>query len=182
MKPSHRIAAAIMLVALAASSASADGVADKFRECRSGKGDAAVAACTWYLSAGYNLSAQENAFAHMLRAQAYIDQQKYQEAFDDYAAATQVQPRNADAWFNHAVLAARLSKLDVAVADLTQAIALRPGWAQAYVARGAMYLALRDNQKALDDDTKALTLEPTNPDALADKARAQERLGAARSP
>jgi tetratricopeptide (TPR) repeat protein len=170
-----RTLSATLLFSLAASCASAGGVADKLRECRTGKGDAAVAACTQYLGAG-NLSDKENAFAHMLRAQAYIDQQKYQQAFDDYAAATEAQPRDADTWFNHAVLAARLSRLDVAVADLTQAIALRPGWAQAYVARGAMYLALRENRKALDDDTKALTLEPANPDALADKARAQERL------
>ena len=166
---------AALLIACAA--ARADGVADKFRECRTGDSDRAVAACTWYLNAGYNLSPANKAFALMLRAQAHIALKQLPEALADYAAAAQAEPRNAEAWYNHAVVASGLDRIDVAIADLDHAIALRPDWAQAYVSRAAMHLANGEPQKALEDDTRALQLDPNNALAIADKASAEQRLG-----
>lgn len=172
-----RIVPLALAVLAATPFAHADGVADKFRECRGGEGAAAVAACTWYLNAGYNLSPQNKAFALMLRAQAHLGLKQLPEALADYEAATVAQPHNADAWYNHAVIASGMDKLDVAIADLDHAIEIRPDWTDAYVTRGALHVAHGDPQKAIDDDNKALQIDPNNKEAKAGLALAQQRLG-----
>ncbi|MBL6854440.1 MAG: hypothetical protein ISS15_09195 [Alphaproteobacteria bacterium] len=170
--------AAAALVAFAVSPlANADSVSDKFRECRTGEGESAVAACTWYLNAGYNLSPQNKALALMLRAQAHLGLKQLLGALADYDAATQAQPRNPDAWYNHAVVASGMDKLEVAITDLDRVLELRPGWVPALVARGAVHIAHGEPQKAIADDTAALQLDPNNTQAQADLALARQRLG-----
>jgi tetratricopeptide (TPR) repeat protein len=149
--------------------------ADDLRLCRSVNGDAAIAGCTAYLATPA-LKPPQAALAHMLRAQAYIGQGKLKEALADYDAATRIEPANADAWYSHAIVAAGLSRPDIGIADLTRAIALRPEWATAYVARGAMHLARGEAQQAIADDDKALQLDPNSPDAKADRAQALQLL------
>ena len=166
------LTAALLCAALTATHAAP---ADDLRTCRTANGETALAACTAYLATPSLVPAQV-ALVHMLRAQTYIDQRKLNEALADYDAATRAEPGNADAWYNHAIVAAGLSRPDVAIADLTRAIALRPGWVPAYVARGAMHLARGEARQTIDDDDKALQLDPNNPDAKADRAKAQQLL------
>jgi tetratricopeptide (TPR) repeat protein len=56
---------------------------------------------------------------------------------------------------------------ECALQSLTQAIQIDPGFAPAYVARGAVYLALGELDEALSDADAALEIDPVNASAYA---------------
>ena len=63
------------------------------------------------------------------------------------------------------------SMLEAALADFTQAIALRPDYADAYANRAGVYFAERRFDPALADYTAALQIEPTEPSHYVGRAQ-----------
>jgi peroxiredoxin/tetratricopeptide (TPR) repeat protein len=61
-----------------------------------------------------------------LRGDAALDREQWQPAFDDYAAALAVDPKNEDALSNTATAAARLGRYDLVVSTDMKLVALEP--------------------------------------------------------
>lgn len=57
-------------------------------------------------------------------------------------------------------------QVTVALDELKQALALDPGYAEAFNLRGLVYMRLNDNQLAEESFRRALALSPRNPDTL----------------
>jgi lipoprotein NlpI len=72
-----------------------------------------------------------------------------------------------------------LGKYPEALAELTQAIQLKPDIATAYNARGYVHLLTRDYQRALADFNDAIRLKPAYPNALQNRSIALKALGKA---
>lgn len=66
----------------------------------------------------------------------------------------------AAAYYQRAVLKESRRDLAGAVADLSQAVRLVPGFADAYVRRGNTYYVLGDRAHAIDDYSRAIALKP----------------------
>src|SRR5262245_53980783 len=59
--------------------------------------------------------------------------------------------RDAQAFYNRGVSYRETDKLDLALADYTRAIEINPNYFEAYNNRGNIYMARRDNKRALED-------------------------------
>lgn len=84
------------------------------------------------------------------------------DAKDSFATAADLDPDNAETWFDKGVAEFTLGESVVAQASFDKAIGLRPSWAKAWLNRA---LALADQglfESALDDCHKALELDPTD--------------------
>eukprot|EP00808_Paulinella_micropora_P008678 g68987.t1 len=114
------------------------------------------------------------------RGNAYLAQQKYEEAIPEYTKAIAMVPkgdkRAAKAYANRAYCYAMLGKFDEAIKDATEAIRLDPNNAAAYATRAKAREALDDYNKALDDYIKATELDPNNQGYWRDR-RALEGAG-----
>jgi tetratricopeptide (TPR) repeat protein len=99
-------------------------------------------------------------------AQKY-QQGDYQGALNDYNRAIQINPRNANAYYNRGLLkATKFQDPQGALADYDRAIKIKPGYDAAYNNRGNLKTEqLKDYQGALTDYNQAIKLKPRNADA-----------------
>ena len=72
---------------------------------------------------------------------------------------------DAIAYYNRGVAYQRKFDYDNAISDLTQAILLKPDYAQAYSSRGLNYFGKGNYDRAISDLTQAILLEPNDADA-----------------
>ena len=151
------LAGAITLGAVA----SAQSVADRFRECRNGQGQKAIDACTWYLKAGLNPSAQDRVFALVARGYAEFNLKSYDDALADFSSALEVEPKNIYARLDHSAVLEMRGQYDLAIADLDVVIEQDP--TNARYANDRCYLRAewgQDLDKALADCDAALKIDP----------------------
>ncbi|MAT45206.1 MAG: hypothetical protein CL609_23000 [Anaerolineaceae bacterium] len=107
---------------------------------------------------------------HYYRGMAYIRRDQYEQALEDFNEAIEIDPTFAMAFNGRAVIyAAFKGDLDLAVADLTQAISLEPNNAEYYYSRGSVNTQKtlhvdnsNDYSSAIADLTQAIFLEPKN--------------------
>lgn len=100
------------------------------------------------------------------------DKKRYYEAFDLYDQILEIDPQNATAAYNKGYIYLEyMQKYDSAGIAFTQAIELYPGYFQAYYNRGLCYESLNNPKLALEDYSKALTLQPTFDAAAIAKSR-----------
>jgi tetratricopeptide (TPR) repeat protein len=99
-------------------------------------------------------------------AQKY-QQGDYQGALNDYNRAIQINPRNANAYYNRGLLkATKFQDPQGALADYDRAIKIKPAYDAAYNNRGNLKVEqLKDYQGALADYNQAIKLKPRNADA-----------------
>jgi tetratricopeptide (TPR) repeat protein len=99
-------------------------------------------------------------------AQKY-QQGDYQGALNDYNRAIQINPGNANAYYNRGLLkATKFQDPQGALADYDRAIKIKPGYDAAYNNRGNLKTEqLKDYQGALADYNRAIKLKPRNADA-----------------
>ena len=83
-------------------------------------------------------------------------------AITDFTEALKINPNNADAYYNQAVVYSQLGNFELAIANFSQALKLDPNLVQAYVNRGSIYSHLGNNEKAIADLTKALKINPND--------------------
>jgi tetratricopeptide (TPR) repeat protein len=99
-------------------------------------------------------------------AQKY-QQGDYQGALNDYNRAIQINPRNANAYYNRGLLkATKFQDAQGALADYNRAIKIKPSYDAAYNNRANLKVEqLKDYQGALADYNQAIKLKPRNADA-----------------
>lgn len=131
------------------------------------------------------LPAAENAQAYIERGKSLSEEGRYLEAVDNFSAAVELEPQNADAYFlrgrAHYDYACQVVKdatggapenvaflpdeavqhLEQAVGDYTSAIELDPQNPKAYNNRANAYASLGQEEGALDDYNSALELDST---------------------
>jgi tetratricopeptide (TPR) repeat protein len=95
------------------------------------------------------------------RGRAYFNKDQYDKAIKDFSEAIRLEPNDASAYEGRAFIYAEKDQYDKAINDCTELIRLKPNDAHAYHYRGLMYWKLDDN-KAIKDLEKALSLDPTN--------------------
>ena len=83
----------------------------------------------------------------------------------------------ADTYYQRGLVHAKKGKLDKAIADYTEVIALKPDYAEAYYQRGFAYRIKEDYKQAIKDYTKAIEIDPHNADAYYSRSRAWLYLG-----
>ena len=129
--------------------------------------------CTAYIEAG-SIQPQNLATAHVNRANIYAQRGDHARAFEDYAAAIELDPRNPLAHYNRGNAYYDTGQFELAIEDFTRAIELVPGFALAYFNRGRAHERVDDDEAAADDYRSVLKLDP--------KAKAaRERLKSLRS-
>jgi serine/threonine protein kinase/tetratricopeptide (TPR) repeat protein len=118
---------------------------------------------------------QRHAPAIQLRGEIYLKQRKYSEAKQDFHLAIDIDPTNASAYHGsgQAYLKAieanrvlpgnpeRFQLLNNALADLNQAISLRPNYAPSYLVRSEIYALLGENGKSRADHAEAIRRDPS---------------------
>ena len=77
----------------------------------------------------------------------------------------QVQPQDANAYFDQGNAYHRKGDYDCAIGAFNKAIELKPDYADAYYNRGIAYYERRDFDRAVEDYTKAIELKPDYADA-----------------
>ena len=84
----------------------------------------------------------------------------------------------ADTYYQRGLVHAEKGELDKTIADYTEAIALKPDYAEVYYQRGFTYRIKEDYKHAIRDYTKAIEIDPHNADAYYSRSKAWLHLGA----
>ncbi|MDI6751771.1 MAG: tetratricopeptide repeat protein, partial [bacterium] len=100
----------------------------------------------------------ENKYARLLRGDAYVQK-------GDYDLIFELDPEDADAYYNRGVVYDDIGDYDLAIKDFTQAIKLDLKNAAAYNSRGLAYDDKGDDDLAIKDFTQAIELNPKYADA-----------------
>ncbi len=87
------------------------------------------------------------------------------------------QPENAALWSNRGNVRVSQNKIEPAISDYTQAVALAPLEPDPYLNRGAAYEAAGDWQAAIDDYNRVLKLSPNDPAAYNNRGNAKGGQG-----
>ncbi|HJW42676.1 MAG TPA: tetratricopeptide repeat protein [Rhizomicrobium sp.] len=83
----------------------------------------------------------------------------------------------AVAYYNRGYTYQDMKKLDLALADYTQAIALRPDYADAYGNRSVVYTDTEQYQNAIDDCNRAMAARPDHPSDYYNRGRTYKLMG-----
>lgn len=164
--------ALVQVVALGATPASADRMAD----CVTiSEPDAQARACSQVIDQdpGREILARAWAF----RASAYARKGMAAVAADNYGQAIKVDPDLTMAWVGRGMARLLERKFDAAVGDFSRALALSPSDASLHVSRGYAHLALGKPKVAISDFDKALQIDPNNLAALNNRGLAYKKLG-----
>ena len=87
------------------------------------------------------------------------------------------QPENAALWSNRGNVRVSQNKIEPAISDYTQAVALAPLEPDPYLNRGAAYEAAGEWQAAIDDYNRVLKLSPDDPAAYNNRGNAKGGQG-----
>jgi tetratricopeptide (TPR) repeat protein len=102
--------------------------------------------------------AQNEAAAHIQRAEEAYAAGDYNQAISEYTQAIVFQPDSAEAFFGRGLAYNRRRNYRQAISDLTRAIRLRPDYAAAYHHRGTAYGYVGEDRKSTMDLRKARNL------------------------
>lgn len=98
--------------------------------------------------------------AYYNRANIFRDENKIDEAFNDYDKAIKLKPDFIEAYVNRGAILRKEKKFDEALNDFNKAIELKPDYTEAYVNRGALFQDENKIEEALNDFNKAIKLKP----------------------
>jgi len=121
--------------------------------------------------------AEDNAYAHYKRGDAYDDIQEYEKAIAEYNKAIEINPNYASAYYNRGCANAEMGQYSEAVADYDRALELRPNHFLAYYNRGLVYSRIGENEKAITDYNKAIQVDPDDADAYYSRGLAYNKKG-----
>lgn len=112
--------------------------------------------------------APRNLFSYLRRGDYYLRHGQAQKALDSYSQAIRLEPQQTQPYWERAQTYAQLNDFDRALADSDKVIAMIPhnkfksSWGFAYVNRAYIFEKQGENSKAIDDCTKAITLQPND--------------------
>lgn len=137
-----------------------------------------------YLSAAYaaapeNLSRQDIKDISQLRQSAFeaTNAGQFDLAELQWSALIEKLPNEAAVWSNRGNVRVRQNKLDEALEDYSQAIALASLEPDPYLNRGAVWEALGQWEKAIEDYNRVLKLNPDDPAAFNNRGNAEAGQG-----
>ncbi len=99
--------------------------------------------------------------AYYNRGLSFMNENKLNEALQDYNKAIELKPGYNEAYVNRGNIERGNGKYEEALNDYNKAIEVRPDFAIAYFNRGILYMNQQKNDEALSDFTKAIELKPT---------------------
>lgn len=102
---------------------------------------------------------------------------EYDVALADYDVAIQLEPDDAQAYFNRGLVKIELKRYEEALTDFDQAIDLNPNNADAYNNRGGVNTTLENHRAALTDYDEAIRLNPKHLGAYYHRGSLQASLG-----
>ncbi len=95
-----------------------------------------------------------------IRGLAYKEKGKYDEAISDYSKALEINPRDAEAYYNRGIVYNRKGQYDEAISDFSKALEINQRYALAYQNRGIAHDNKGEYDQAISDYTKALEINP----------------------
>ena len=95
----------------------------------------------------------------------YKAKRRQSKAAADYGKATELDPANADAYYEQGDAYVEMGEYDQAITDYSKAIELDPGHALAYFNRAYAYGDIGEYDKAITDYSKAIELDPSDAQA-----------------
>ena len=107
----------------------------------------------------------KNAEMHKNRGDTYLEQEKYEQAIQEYDKAIELNPNFAKAYCNRGWSYLSLGEKERAIQDYSKAIALNPNLVNAYNERGIAYYGLGEKEQAINDYDKAINLNPNDDSA-----------------
>ncbi|XP_019751906.1 RNA polymerase II-associated protein 3 isoform X1 [Hippocampus comes] len=120
---------------------------------------------------------QERAFAEKEKGNAFFKEGKYDDAIECYSRGMAADPYNPVLPTNRATAFYRLKKYAVAESDCNLALALDGNYFKAYARRGAVRVALKNYEAALEDYQTVLKLDPGNLEAQNEEKKIKQMLG-----
>jgi tetratricopeptide (TPR) repeat protein len=167
----------LMLAAAGLALVSAAANADRLTDCRkSTVGEVRVAACSEVIATKAT-PPEALADAHRIRADAYSDRARYNEAIADYAEAIRLKADDSAAYYGRGAARLALKDVDGAIDDFTQASRYNSTSAGLYVARGYAELVKGAAGEAIADFTVAIRLDPKNAGAFNNRGLAYRKKG-----
>ena len=100
----------------------------------------------------------------------------YHGAIADYDRAIELDPENAEGYYNRGIAKSGLDDYHGAIADYDRAIELNPNYAEAYFLRGFAKHKLGDYRGAKADYDRAIELKPEDADAYSNRGIAKRKL------
>ncbi len=101
-------------------------------------------------------------WAYNRRGEAWIEQQREDEALADFEAAADLNPDSWRAIHNRGVSYAGLGRIDEAIADFDRTVQLNPRYANAYFNRGELLYTQERLEEAIRDYQTAIELGPAD--------------------
>jgi len=95
----------------------------------------------------------------------------------EFDKAIELNPDNADAYFNRGDAYDEIGEYEKAIADYSKAIELKPGDALAYFNRGNAYGEIREYGKAIADYSRVIELNPGDADTYYNRGLACQEKG-----
>jgi tetratricopeptide (TPR) repeat protein len=121
--------------------------------------------------------ADELSAVYQRRGYAAANEQRYQQAIDDYNEALKLTPQDAARIHEQrAAVEMKTKEYDKALADYSELIKQKPGEIRYYNYRAYIYELTNDLKNALADTEKILKLDPNNQDSKARKQRLEQKI------
>lgn len=113
------------------------------------------------------------------KARTYMALQNYKDALTVVENALKTFPEDVELNYTHGLLNTQRGKPRLAIDDYNKTLALDPQWnlSQVYFNRGLAYEALLDYVPAIEDLTKAITIDPNNAGAYIARGNMQYTTG-----
>jgi tetratricopeptide (TPR) repeat protein len=115
--------------------------------------------------------------AYCDRAMLYASRKNYQQAMADLDEAIRVDPSCLRARFLYAQAMKSMKKGAAAIESITAGLEFNGRWVEGLNLRGDLYLDEKDYAKAVEDFSKAISIDPQSADAYRGRSQAYRRLG-----
>lgn len=122
----------------------------------------------------------DDPMAYNNRGSAYGELGKYDEAIRDYDRAIELRPDDPKAYNNRGLTYAEMGEYEKALADLQHALELAPEHPAILHSLGFAYMKrgeAGDRERALELFHKAISIDPSLPDAYEDRAKLYREMG-----
>jgi tetratricopeptide (TPR) repeat protein len=150
--------------------------ADDLPACKSGRGDAAIEACTRVIASG-KFKDSDVAIAYNNRALALTAKGEHNLAIASYNEALRLAPNDAIILSNRATAWYRKGDQDRAIADFDRSLALKPRDNVTLRGRGNAWFRKGDYDRAAADFSATTSIDPKDAVAYNNRAYAFERKG-----
>ena len=118
----------------------------------------------------------EDYIPYLLKGNMLKDEQKYEDAIENYQKCLKLNKNCAEAYYNIALCEASLGQNDAALKDIDEAFNLNPELLQAKDAKGCILYSLKNFDEALDCFTQLVEKDSANPDYYFKKGSTEREL------